>query len=169
MNKFTEHIIRFIGLVLLQILILNNIQISGYINPYAYLLFVMILPPKMEKIFVLVCAFILGLIIDIFSDSFGVHTAAIVFLAYTRPKLLALVSIKGGENLEEISMKQLRFSRFFTYASLSCFLHHFILFILDAFRISEFFDTMIRTFYSSIISLAIILLIESLRSNSRIK
>ena len=102
-------------LVALQVFFLNNIQVSGYVNPYVYLLFILLLPPKLPKIMVLVLGFLMGLTMDIFADSYGIHTAATVLLAYIRPSVLSLVSIKGGEDLEEISIKQLKFGRFFNY------------------------------------------------------
>ena len=165
MNKAIQHIVRFFILVAIQVLLLNNVQISGYLNPYVYILFIMLLPPKMPKAIVLVLAFIMGFTIDIFADSFGIHTASSVLLAYVRPSILSLVSIKGGEELEAISIKQLRFSRFFTYSGIMCLIHHFTLFYLDAFRLNEIFDTFVRALYSTVISLLLILIIESLRSN----
>ena len=152
-------------LVALQVFFLNNIQVSGYVNPYVYLLFILLLPPKLPKIMVLVLGFIMGLTMDVFSDSYGIHTAATVLIAYIRPSILSLVSIKGGEDLEEISIKQLKFGRFFTYSSILCLIHHFTLFYLEAFRLNEFVDTFGRAFFSTLISLSLLLLIESIRTN----
>jgi len=165
-NKFIQHIIRFVFLVLLQVLILNNIQFSGYINPFVYILFILLLPPKLPKALLLVLAFTMGLTMDMFSDSLGVHTAASVLIAYIRPGVLGMITTKGGEELETIGIKQLRFTRFFTYAAILTFIHHFTLFYIEAFRISEFLATFSRAFISSICSLLLILIIESLRSNS---
>ena len=152
-------------LVALQVFFLNNIQVSGYVNPYVYLLFILLLPPKLPKIMVLVLGFLMGLTMDVFSDSYGIHTAATVLIAYIRPSILSLVSIKGGEDLEEISIKQLKFGRFFTYSSILCLIHHFTLFYLEAFRLNEFVDTFGRAFFSTLISLSLLLLIESIRTN----
>ena len=165
MNKGFQHIVRFIILVAIQVLVLNNVQISGYLNPYVYILFIMLLPPKLPKALVLILAFVMGFTIDIFSDSYGIHTAASVLLAYIRPSILSLVSVKGGEDLEDISIKQLNFGRFFTYSGILCLIHHFTLFYLEAFRLNEFLDTFTRALFSTAISLLLILMIESLRSN----
>ncbi len=169
MNDILQHIKRFFVLTSIQILILNNIQISGYINPFVYILFVMLLPPKMPKAIVLILAFMMGFTIDVFSDSYGVHSSATVLLAFLRPKVLALVSVKGGEDLEAIGIKQLRINRFFTYSSILCLIHHFTLFYIEAFRLNEFFDTFLRALYSSFFSILMILMIESLRSNQKSK
>ena len=169
MNDIPQHTIRFFILASIQILVLNNVQISGYINPFVYILFVMLLPPKMPKAIVLILAFMMGFTIDVFSDSYGVHSSATVLLAFLRPKVLALVSVKGGEDLEAIGIKQLRINRFFTYSSILCLIHHFTLFYLEAFRLNEFFDTFLRALYSSFFSILMILMIESLRSNQKSK
>lgn len=169
MNDILQYIIRFFVLTGIQILVLNNVQISGYINPFVYILFVMLLPPKMPKAIVLILAFMMGFTIDIFSDSYGIHSSATVLLAFLRPKVLALVSVKGGEDLEAIGIKQLRINRFFTYSSILCLIHHFTLFYLEAFRLNEFFDTFLRALYSSFFSILMILMIESLRSNQKSK
>lgn len=129
----------------------------------------MLLPPKMPKLIVLVISFSLGFMMDVFSDSYGIHTAATVLMGYTRPKALSLVSIKGGEDLEEIGIKHLRLGRFFTYTSTLIMIHHFALFYLEAFRCNEFFDTFIRAVSTGLFSLILILCIESLKSNSSIK
>ncbi|MDG2164884.1 MAG: rod shape-determining protein MreD [Flavobacteriales bacterium] len=167
MNDILQHTIRFFILASIQILVLNNVQISGYINPFVYILFIMLLPPKMPKAIVLILAFVMGFTIDVFSDSYGIHSSATVLLAFLRPKVLALVSVKGGEDLEEISIKQLKINRFFTYSGILCLIHHFTLFYLEAFRVNEFFDTFLRALYSSFISILMILMIESLRSNQK--
>ena len=167
MNDILQHTILFFILASIQILVLNNVQISGYINPFVYILFIMLLPPKMPKAIVLILAFVMGFTIDIFSDSYGIHSSATVLLAFLRPKVLALVSVKGGEDLEEIGIKQLKINRFFTYSGILCLIHHFTLFYLEAFRVNEFFDTFLRALYSSFISILMILMIESLRSNQK--
>ena len=167
MTKTLQHTVRFFTLIALQVLFLNNVQISGYLNPYVYVLFIMLLPPKLSKAGVLVLAFIMGFTIDVFSDSYGIHTAASVLLAYVRPSILSLVSVKGGEDLDAISVKQLKLGRFFTFTGLLCFIHHFTLFFLEAFRLNEFTDTFFRAVVSTIASLLFILILESLRSNSK--
>tara|TARA_X000000368_G_scaffold304266_1_gene242618 strand:+ start:791 stop:1300 length:510 start_codon:yes stop_codon:yes gene_type:complete len=167
MNDILQHTIRFFILASIQILVLNNVQISGYINPFVYILFIMLLPPKMPKAIVLILAFVMGFTIDVFSDSYGIHSSATVLLAFLRPKVLALVSVKGGEDLEEIGIKQLKINRFFTYSGILCLIHHFTLFYIEAFRLNEFLDTFLRALYSSFISILMILMIESLRSNQK--
>ncbi len=79
---------RFILLVLLQVLVLNHINFLGYINPYIYILFIILYPVKNNSSLFIFLSFLLGLCVDIFSDSGGVHAAASVTIAFLRPGFL---------------------------------------------------------------------------------
>ena len=87
-NAITINIARFIILILLQVLVLNNINFLGYINPYIYILFIILYPIKNNRLLFIFLSFLLGLTVDLFLDSGGVHAAACVTIAYIRPILL---------------------------------------------------------------------------------
>ena len=87
-NVIITHIVRFIALVLIQALVLNHINFLGYINPYIYILFIILFPIKNNRILFIFLAFLLGLSIDLFLDSGGVHAAASVTISYIRPVIL---------------------------------------------------------------------------------
>ena len=74
---------RFILLVIIQVLLLNQINLFGYINPYLYILFIIIYPFSANKSLLIFLSFLLGLFVDFFSDSGGIHAAASVLLAET--------------------------------------------------------------------------------------
>ena len=71
--------------ILLQVLVLNQILFSAYINPYLYILLIISLPYKTPKWFLLVYAFLLGFFIDVFSSSIGFHSTASVLVAFAKP------------------------------------------------------------------------------------
>ena len=73
MKMVLQNIVSFIVLVLVQVLVLNNIHFMGYINPYIYILFILLLPVRFSRHFTLILAFVLGLIIDAFSNTYGVR------------------------------------------------------------------------------------------------
>ena len=75
------NIIRFILLFVLQIMIFSKINFMGYINPYPYLLFILLFPVWGSKNLLLVLSFLLGFSIDLFSNSGGVHAMASLFIA----------------------------------------------------------------------------------------
>lgn len=167
MKRYREHIIRFIVLVLIQVLILNQIELNGYINPFLYILFILRLPPSMGREYVMLLAFVLGFCIDVFSNSMGLHMGASVFLAYMRPYLINIVTIRGGVDYETLNIKQLKLGRFVTYAGLAALTHHFFLFYMDVFKFSQFFHTFLRATVSSIFTLILLLIAEYLTIGKR--
>jgi rod shape-determining protein MreD len=154
----------FIILILLQVLLFNNIQFSGYVNPYVYIMFILLLPIEIPSWLLLLLSFITGFIIDIFTGSPGMHSSATVLAGFVRPYVLRLVSPRDGyEPNSSPSMLTYGFAWFLSYALLIVFVHHIALFYLEVFRFTDFFRTMLRVLLSSLFSIAFILLIESYR------
>jgi rod shape-determining protein MreD len=154
----------FILLVLLQVLLFNNIQFSGYINPYVYIMFILLLPIEIPSWLLLILSFTIGMIIDFFSGSPGVHTFATVLSGFVRPYVIRVVSPKDGyESGSEPSMSNYGFRWFLSYTLLIVLIHHTSLFYLEVFRFTDFFRTLFRVILSTIFSVTFILLIEYYR------
>lgn len=158
-----KYIISFFFLLFLQIFILNNIQLSGYINPYLYILFVMLLPFSTPIWVLLISGFLMGFAIDLFSDTMGLHAATTVLLAFIRKSVLNLFSPREGyESNTAPSLYYLGFGWYIWYAGIMVVVHHFTFFMLEAFRMQEFPFTIIRIASSSALTLALILLYQYL-------
>ena len=85
MNLVTKHIIRFIILWILQVLIFNQLEFGFGIHMMIYPLFIMLLPFDLGILSLLLYAFLLGLSIDIFSNTYGLHASSLLMMAYFRP------------------------------------------------------------------------------------
>ena len=154
----------FVLLILLQVLLFNNIQFSGYINPYVYIMFILLLPIEIPSWLLLILSFTIGMIIDFFSGSPGVHTFATVLSGFVRPYVIRVVSPKDGyESGSEPSMSNYGFRWFLSYTLLIVLIHHTSLFYLEVFRFTDFFRTLFRVILSTIFSVTFILLIEYYR------
>ena len=154
----------FILLILLQVLLFNNIQFSGYVNPYVYIMFILLLPVEIPSWLLLIICFITGLIVDFFSGSPGLHTSATVVVGFVRPHVLRLISPKDGyEPGSDPSMLTYGFRWFFSYTLLIVLIHHTTLFYLEVFRFMDFFRTLLRVLLSTMFSVTFILLIEFYR------
>jgi len=154
----------FIILVLLQVLLFNNIQFSGYINPYVYLMFILLLPVEIPSWLLLFLSFVTGMIIDLFSGSPGIHTSATLLAGFVRPYVLRLSSPRDGyEPGANPSMLVYGFKWFFLYTLVMVLVHHTALFYLEVFRFTDFFRTMLRVLLSSAFTITFILLIEYYR------
>jgi len=153
-----NNIIRFFIVLILQLLVFNNIQFSGYINPFFYVLFILLLPFETPRWLMLISSFLLGLSVDVFSHSYGMHAASSVFIAFLRPALIRFIYSKKEYEAGVLpTMGHLGFSWFISYASLLIFIHHFIYFFLEAFRLTDFLSTFYRIIYSSIATIIVII------------
>lgn len=153
--------IRFIILVLLQVLVLNQINFFGYLDPYLYVLFILLLPFEIPGWVLLISAFFLGLSIDVFSGTSGIHTAASVLAAFARPGIIRfLESSKEIEPGMEPGIKSMGLGWFFIYAISLIFLHHLVLFYLEVFKFSGFFSTMLRVLINTIFTFVFVVLAQ---------
>lgn len=126
-NEILQNTVRFIVLVLVQVLLLDKILFLGYINPYLYPLFIIIYPLTGNKGLLILLSFLLGLSIDMFSDSGGIHAAASVFIAWIRPFVL---KYSFGVSYEYNTMRvhSASLSQQMAYVLSMVFVHHFVLF-----------------------------------------
>ena len=157
------NIVRFFFLILFQVLILNHINLSGYINPYFYIYFILLLPFDTPKWMLLIVAFMLGWCIDIFTNSIGLNAAACVMMAFARPFVISAIS-SGPESLlgETPSLRNQGMKWFLYYAIILIVIHHFTFFYLEIFRFSEFMTTFVRVMLSSAFTLLLVLISEYL-------
>lgn len=163
LNEIIRNIIRFILLVAAQILIINNIELGRFINPFLYVLFIIILPFEAPKWLVLLSAFLIGITMDMFSDTGGMHAAACVFMGYIRPGVLKLFSPRDGYEFgTQPTVQYLGVPWFLSYAGILILSHHLILFYVEIFRFSEFFSTFFRVIVSSFFTLFLVIVTQYL-------
>ncbi|WP_400077002.1 rod shape-determining protein MreD [Winogradskyella sp. R77965] len=165
-NIAVRNIIRFITLLLVQVVICNNINFLGYINPYIYIVFIFLFPIRENRLVFLLVSFLLGMLIDMFSDSGGVHAAAAVSLAYTRPILLK-TSFGMLYEHQSIKFSNTEIGSLITYITFGTLLHHFILFSLEIFNISNILLILQKTLFSSIFTIILSVLIIILFSRNQ--
>jgi len=158
-NLYIRITLRFLVLIIIQVLILNNIHFLGYINPYVYIIFLLLLPFETPRWMLLLLAFALGLTVDFFSNSLGIHAAATVFAAYFRPGVMRLItSRKEYEPGVEPSIVDLGFQWFFMYTLILASLHHLMLFLIEIFRFSNFFSTLGHSMLNTLFTVLFIIL-----------
>ena len=131
-NETITNIWRFVALVFLQVFLLNNINLLGYINPYIYILFILLYPLDGNKGLLIFLSFLLGLSVDIFEDSGGVQAAACVFIAYIRPWVLKY-SFGVSYEYNSVKLNKAAPTERFSYIASMIFLHHFVMFALEIF------------------------------------
>jgi rod shape-determining protein MreD len=149
---------RFVLLLFFQVILFDQIGFQKFINPYPYILFILLYPVNSNKSGLLFASFILGLLMDMFSDSGGVHAAACVTLAYFRPTFFKFTFGLSYE-YQTVRINDRLTPERFSFLLISILTHHLILFILEIFKFSFVFDILIRTLLSSIFTLLFCIII----------
>ncbi|WP_419212686.1 rod shape-determining protein MreD [Maribacter sp. X9] len=165
-SSFFLNVLRFILLVLVQVLVFNKLNFFGYINPLIYILFIYWYPIKQNRtIFIVVC-FFLGLCVDIFSDTLAINAAATITIAYLRPTIMRFVF---GVNYEFQSFKLNNSTKAqqFTFLALLIIIHHLIYFTLEIFSFSNSFLILQKTVTVGIATLILSTLFSSLFSTKK--
>jgi rod shape-determining protein MreD len=161
------NIFRFVLLLAVQIIIFNNMNFLGYISPFPYILFIILYPVNGNKSGLLIASFLLGLIMDMFSNSGGIHTTACLVLAYFRPFIFKF-SFGLSYEYQTIKLNDVLTPERFSFILLSVVIHHLILFILEAFQFSFVLDILLRTLLSTVFTLILcIIIIYLIKPNKR--
>lgn len=162
-NLIIRNILRFFLLIFIQVMILNKIYLGGYVNPYFYVYFVLLLPLLTPQWIVLITSFLLGLGIDIFTNTTGLNASATTLMAFCRFFLIRLIAHSQEElPKEEPSVKNLGFRKFLSYSASLILIHHLALFYLEIFRFSEFFHTGLRVLESTALTLVMVIVSQYL-------
>lgn len=167
-NKFILNTLRFIGLLLLQVLVIDNIRLGHYIHPYIYVLYILLLPFDIPKYQLLLAGFGIGLAVDLFCGTPGLNAAATVFMAFMRPTIIKITTIrKDIDENETPTINTMGISWFFVYSLLLLILHNLILFILESFSFKLLNITLIQIVLSVLSSELLILVIVFLFKKSK--
>lgn len=162
-NIYLKDIVRFFLLIVLQVLLLDHVNLGGYINPNLYVFFILLLPFEVAGWLLLLSSFLIGLGVDLFSNSTGLHAAASVFMAYLRPWVIRKAGAPAdyeGNLKPGIADMGLRW--FLSYAGILILAHHLMLALLDSFRFGEALMILIRLLVSSAFTLLLVVLAEYL-------
>lgn len=157
-----QNTIRLVLLLIVQILVLNNIHFLGFVNPYIYVLAILLWPVRFDRKTSMVFALIIGLIIDSFNNTPGVHAASTLLVAFLRnPLINAVADVEEGSNPRP-SIRSFGISKFLKYTIILLLIHHTSLFMLEVFSFHNFGITLLRIIVNTVISSIIILGIQSI-------
>ncbi|RIV70560.1 rod shape-determining protein MreD [Flagellimonas aequoris] len=162
-NTIFINIFRFVLLILTQVLIFNNLNFMGFINPMVYVIFFYWYPIKGNRALFMVIAFLLGFIIDIFSDTMALNALASLTIAYARPVLMRFCF---GVNYEfqNFSFKNTTNIQRVTLLALMVLIHHLIFFSLEILSIAHILLILKKVFATGIVTLILCTLFSSLFS-----
>lgn len=166
-SEFIKNIVRFFLLLLMQIIVFNNIELFGYINPYPYLIFILLYSVNSNRYGLLLWSFALGLTLDMFSNSGGVHTAACLVLAYFRHHIFKIAFGLSYE-YQTIKIGRASLQEQLVFVSICVLIHHTVLFLLEAFSFNLLGYAMLKTLLSGIFTTIFsVLIINIFKTNTK--
>lgn len=159
-----SNIARFIALLVAQVLIFNNIDLFTFINPFPYILFIILYPTNQDKALFYISSFMLGLAVDMFENSGGIHAAASLILAFVRPLILKFsfgisYQYHNLNIIKKVTNDLFRSLEVFGYIAICILVHHIVLFGLEFLRFNFILEIGIRTLLTTIFTLLTCILI----------
>lgn len=158
-------LIRSIILILLQGLVFRRLAFHwgdfAYIHIFLYPLIIILLPIRTPRILQILIAFVVGLSVDAFYDSWGIHASALVFTAYIRDYIIKALEPHSGYNVDQSpTLSIMGLGWFLSYVAIFMFVHIFFYFSVEAFSFAFIFEIMMNTVFSFIVSIALLVLVQ---------
>ena len=155
--EWTKQIGRYVVVMLLQVLLFDQLQLWGICHPYIYILCLLMMPITLPHNVDMLIGALVGLVMDVFCNSLGVHTAACILVMFVRPYLIgALVNDKDRLN-EQISLRSIGMEAILRYVVIMVIIHHLMVFALAAWSWSHIGFVLLETLVSSLITSLIII------------
>ena len=156
--------LKFVLLLLLQVLLFNNIHWGGYISPYIYLVFFLDLPVNYKTSYAMLLGFLMGFVVDIFSNTMGVHTAACVLLCFVRTSWIQMLFSSLNTQQNQLTLSRVGWIDYLKYIGGLVLLHHTTLFMLESLSIEALGYTFLRILLNTLLTILLILFYGYLRS-----
>lgn len=149
MTKFTPNFLRFLIFAILQVFVFNYVQWFGFLNPFVFLIFLLLLPLETPLWLQYAIAFATGLVIDSFLRTFGIQALACTIMVFVRPYLILLLN--GFKPLEtgvtpKPGVKD--FNWILVYTFILVFVHQLTVTILETFQWAQWW----RIIWTSVIN-----------------
>ena len=157
------HIAYFFLYLMAQVLLFKKLVLFDTSFCFLYVAFVLLLPIEINHLVLMLIGFILGFTIDIFYDSLGLHALALVLVAYLRNYWLASITPQGGyESGSGPTLAANGFQWFLVYTMPLVFVHHAVLFFVEAGGFGLFWFTMLKVMGSLLFTLSVMTMLQYL-------
>lgn len=163
--SFTRRLFGLLSLAAIQILILNRIELFGYVTPLFYIWMIARFDNSMSRTAQLLWAFFLGLLIDTFGGTPGLNAATATLLAMIQPSLLKLFVTIDRHDVVVPGIATMGGSQFAGYILLVTFIHHSVYYILRSIPLGDWTVVFLKIVLSTVFTFILMLIAESLTTN----
>jgi rod shape-determining protein MreD len=154
---WTKQLGRYVLVMLLQVLLFDQLQLWGACHPYIYVLCLLMMPITLTHSVDMLIGAVAGVIMDIFSNTLGVHMAACTLIMFIRPYLIGVIVNDKDRLNEQISLRAIGMEAFIKYAVILVLIHHLTVFSLAAWCWDHIGFVLLETVVSSLITIAVII------------
>nr|WP_299418421.1 hypothetical protein [uncultured Emticicia sp.] len=159
-------VLTFVIYLVLQILVIRNFVFFDVAFCFVYIACILLIPDEIDPIWVILISFLIGLLVDIFYNTAGVHASACVMIGYLRSYIIKfLFPTKGVESDITISLKEMGGERFIRYVAILTIIHHSLLFFVEAGGFQFFLITVLKIICSVIFTMFLIIILQYVRGN----
>jgi len=162
--ELINRLIMSFTLFVVQVLILNHVHLLGVGTPLLYVYFAITFRRNFPKWLVLVWCFALGLLIDVFASTPGLAASVMTLVGLAQVYLVNLIAPRDSAEDLEVSIRSLGLAKFATMSALLTALYCMVFFALEEFNFFNVLMWLARTFVSTVLTMILILAIESVRS-----
>lgn len=165
MSDLVKNIFRLFIFIVVQVYVLDKLPpLHRFVIPILYYLFILWLPFSLNRLSLLLIAFVTGLTLDYFTQTPGLHAAACVLIAYVRPFIISILMPKDTAefNYREPSPRAMGWAPYSVYVFILTVLHHTYLTLLEWLQFGTFLDFIIKVLSTTGISLLLIFTVELL-------
>ena len=155
--EWTKQIGRYVVVMLLQVLLFDQLQLWGACHPYIYILCLLMMPITLPHNVDMLIGALVGLVMDVFCNSLGVHTAACILVMFVRPYLIGALVNDKDRLTEQISLRSIGMEAILRYVVIMVIIHHLMVFALAAWSWSHIGFVLLETLVSSLITSLIII------------
>lgn len=155
--NWSKQIGRYIIVMLLQVLLFDQLQLWGACHPYIYILCLLMMPINMPSIVEMLLGAGVGLVMDVFCNSLGVHMAACILIMFIRPYLIGTIVNDKDRLTEQISLRVIGMEALIRYVVTLVLIHHLMVFLLAAWSWQHIGFVLLETVVSSCITIVVII------------
>lgn len=161
MERWIRYIFLFVALVILQLFVFDQLNFRGYVNAFPYIYFILALPFSVSGRSILLLSAFMGLVIDFFSGTMGVHMAALVFMGYSRILLLPALAPQGDYEADvEPSAQANGWGWYIRYSFILTLVHSFVIYIVESFSFVNFSFILLNILFSSLLTAVMFLILQ---------
>ena len=154
---WTKQFGRYVVVMLLQVLLFDQLQLWGVCHPYIYVMCLLMLPITLPHSVDMLIGAAVGLVMDVFCNSLGIHMAACVLLMLIRPYLLGVIVNDKDRLNEQINLRTIGLEALVRYTVILVLVHHLTVFSLAAWSWSHMSFALIETAVSSAVTILVVL------------